>query len=122
MTIVRLTPRERAEVARATAEVFLSDPAKGELLGDDLASALTRQMRKLHQAFQAQDFGEMGRTARALIVLTDSVGLSHEARVAADVLKCADGKDRHALAATLSRLTRLLDGVVSALKLGPAPF
>ncbi len=50
---------------------------------------------------------DMRRSTRSLIAMSDQVGMSVLAKVAADVTGCIDAGDRIALAATLSRLLRV---------------
>lgn len=51
--------------------------------------------------------GDLRKSARSLVAISDQIGMQMLSRVAADVAVCVDRGDAVALAATLSRLLRI---------------
>ncbi|OWU85799.1 hypothetical protein ATO6_02500 [Oceanicola sp. 22II-s10i] len=58
---------------------------------------------------------EMRKSARALVGIADQIGMNAVARVAGDVIACADRGDETALAAVLARLMRIGEGSLTAI-------
>ncbi len=56
--------------------------------------------------FRHGKYAEMRKSARALMVISDRIGMTLLSRVAGDVIACADDDDEIALSAVLARLIR----------------
>ena len=69
---------------------------------------MSRHLRWLDDDFQAGRFDRIEARARSIVLLADQLGLRRIGQVAADVVYCTDDTNEVALAATLSRLMRLI--------------
>ena len=69
---------------------------------------LSRHLRWLDDDYQSAQFDRLEARARSIVMLADQLGLRRVGQVAADVVYCIDDPDEVALAATLSRLMRLI--------------
>ncbi len=69
---------------------------------------MSRHLRWLDEDFQAGRFDRIEARARSIVLLADQLGLRRVGQVAADVVYCTDDTNEVALAATLSRLLRLM--------------
>ena len=69
---------------------------------------MSRHLRWLDEDFQAGRFDRIEARARGILLLADQLGLRRVGQVAADVVYCTDDSNEVALAATLSRLMRLM--------------
>ncbi|MGH1423741.1 MAG: hypothetical protein ACRBBU_03370 [Pseudooceanicola sp.] len=56
--------------------------------------------------FRHGKYAEMRKSARALMAISDRIGMTLLSRVAGDVIACADDDDEIALSAVLARLIR----------------
>ncbi len=109
-TVARLVPREKfGPDVRALSPFATLDDDMNE---SDLICAgleeMSRHLRRLDEEFQAGQFDRLEERARSVAILADQMGLRRIGQVAADVVYCRDGPDEVALAATLSRLLRLM--------------
>lgn len=69
---------------------------------------LSRHLRWLDDDYQSAQLDRLEERARSVVMLADQLGLRRVGQVAADVVYCIDDPDEVALAATLSRLMRLI--------------
>lgn len=124
MQIVRLIPREVATLdprrIRTIARRHGPDRAEGVVV-ESLAE-LGRHLRRLDDDYRSGDADRLTARIRAVITLSDQIGMRHVARVATDVARCSNAGDEAALAATLSRLMRLLTRALDDIAIEPVPF
>lgn len=124
MQIVRLVPQETASldpsVIQELARHHGLDCAE-DVVCTSLAE-LTRHLRRLDDDYRSADPHQLGRRVRAVVTLADQLGMRHVARVAADVVRCSHSGDEAALAATLSRLMRLLGRALDDVSVEPSAF
>lgn len=69
---------------------------------------MSRHLKWLDDDYQSGRFDRLETRARSIVVLADQLGLRRVGQVAADVVYCIDDPNEVALAATLSRLMRLM--------------
>ena len=69
---------------------------------------LSRHLKRLDEDYQSGDSARLEQRARSIVMLADQLGLRRVGQVAADVVYCIDDPNEVALAATLSRLMRLM--------------
>lgn len=69
--------------------------------------------------WQQEHWGELRKSARSLIAISDQLGLVSIAKVAADVTRTIDACDLAAVGATLWRLLRIGEQSLSAMPLQP---
>lgn len=106
--VSRLMPREDFGAdARALMFSGLGADDHGEGICAGLEE-LSRHLRWLDEDYQSGQFHRLAARARSVVQLADQLGLRQIGQVAADVLYCLDGAEETALAATLSRLMRLM--------------
>lgn len=108
--IARLVPREPfGPDVRALSPFDLVDDDfdHGDLICAGLEE-MSRHLKWLDDDYQSGEFDRLETRARSIVVLADQLGLRRVGQVAADVVYCIDGPDETALAATLSRLMRLM--------------
>jgi hypothetical protein len=74
----------------------------------DSLEELSRHLKCLDYDYQSGQLDRLEARARSIVMLADQLGLRRVGQVAADVIYCIDGTDKAALAATLSRLMRLV--------------
>lgn len=112
--VARLVPQEicRPEIGITSA----AGNTKEEIAaGDRMLSALeelSKHVRRLEDDFEAVRLDLVQNRTRRIIALSDQIGLRQVGRVASDVAYCCDGQDEAALAATTSRLVRLLNQAI----------
>lgn len=75
---------------------------------------LASRLELIDVQFRTGSFTEMRKNVRALVAISQQVGMQSLAAVAAQVLSCIDGGDPVALAATLARLIRIGERSFSA--------
>ena len=87
------------------------------LTGDDLnqnelvyagLEELSRHLKWLDDDYRSEQLERLETRARSIVMLADQLGLRRVGQVAADVVYCIDDSTEVALAATLSRLMRLM--------------
>jgi len=78
---------------------------------EELAVRLSFTQRQYRQG----KFAEMRQSARALATIAERIGMQLLARVAGDVIACADRGDEVATSAVVSRLVRIGEGSLSAI-------
>lgn len=84
-------------------------------LGDNAAEdVVCRAMEELalrlahtEKLYRRNQRGEMRKSARSIVAISEQIGMQLLARVARDVTICADNGDETALAAVISRLVRI---------------
>lgn len=69
---------------------------------------MSRHLKWLDDDYQSGRLDRLEKRTRNIVVLADQLGLRRVGQVAADVVYCIDDPDEVALAATLSRLMRLM--------------
>jgi|GEM_PF-1863100 len=69
---------------------------------------LSRHLRWLDDDYRFERFDRLAARMHNIVVLADQLGLRRVGQVAADVVYCLDDHENPALAATLSRLMRLI--------------
>lgn len=109
-SVARLVPRETfGSDLRAFASLGVVDGGYDQ---SDLICAgleeLSRHLKWLDEDYQSGSYDRLEIRARAIVMLSDQLGQRQVGQVAADVVYCIDGPDEAALAATLSRLIRLM--------------
>jgi hypothetical protein len=83
------------------------DFRQGGVICDSLEE-LSRHLKWLDDDYQSGQLDRLEARARSIVMLADQLGLRRVGQVAADVVYCIDGPDETALAATASRLMRLV--------------
>lgn len=78
---------------------------------EELAVRLSHTERLYRQGLM----GDMRKSARSLVAISDQIGMHMLARVAKDVTHCIDDGDGPALAATLTRLLRIGEESLTAI-------
>ena len=73
---------------------------------------MSRHLKWLDDDYQSSRFDRIEARARSIVLLADQLGLRRLGQVAADVVYCTDDPSEVALAATLSRLMRLMTQVI----------
>lgn len=109
-SVARLIPRETtgSDVqALAPYGLVTDDIGKHDKICTGL-EALSRHLRWLDEDYQAGQLDRIETRARSIVMLADQLGLRRVGQVAADVVYCVDDPNEVALAATLSRLMRLI--------------
>lgn len=108
--IARLIPRETTGTdVQALSQFSLvnEDINQHERISTSLEE-LSRHLRRLDEDYQAGQLSSIEVRARSIVMLADQLGLRRVGQVAADVVYCVDDPNEVALAATLSRLMRLM--------------
>lgn len=108
--VARLVPREKfGSDVRALSALGLVDQDfdQSDLICSGLEE-MSRHLKWLDDDYQSGQFDRLEARARSIVMLADQLGLRQVGQVAADVVYCIDGTDENALAATLSRLMRLM--------------
>jgi hypothetical protein len=117
LKVTRLVPVERTEIDTRRVHALLRD--MGHHSAERLfGRALDEIDDRLHAAERAARRGDLRGTARItrqLATVADAAGLTSVTRVSRMVAGAAESGDGPAVAATLSRLTRLADGAVPAI-------
>lgn len=108
--VARLVPREQfgADVEALSPFALMGDDFSRS---DDICAGLedlSRHLRWLDDDYQMGRMDRLEARARNIVVLADQLGLRRVGQVAADVAYCVDAPNEAALAATLSRLMRLM--------------
>lgn len=120
--VARLVPRELKSKEKGVVEAF--DVLGAECLVSDQICAgleeMSRHLKWIGDDFRTDQIDRVEARARSIVMLADQMGLRRVGQVAADVVYCVDTPDRTALAATLSRLIRLLEQALDS-AVGPAP-
>ncbi len=108
--VARLVPREPfGPDVRALSPYDLVDDEFDH--GDMVCAGLeemSRHLKWLDEDYQSGRFDRLDARARSVVLLADQLGLRLVGQVAADVMYCIDDSNEVALAATLSRLMRLM--------------
>ncbi len=76
---------------------------------------LAVRLAHIDALFREGDRDDMRKNTRALIAIAEQIGMMGLARVGGHVVDCIDDRDSIALAATLSRLTRLGERSLTAI-------
>ena len=75
---------------------------------------LAVRLAHCERLWRCENWGEMRKCARSLIAISEQIGMTTLARVAGDVTLAIDSCDMPAIAATLSRLSRIGEGSLTA--------
>ncbi|SIT83607.1 hypothetical protein [Pontibaca methylaminivorans] len=90
----------------------------GAFGADDLlcraVEELALRLERCERLWRAGDCTELRRCARSTIGIAEQIGMVSLARVARDVVDCADRRDPAALGATVARLARIGERSLSA--------
>lgn len=108
--IARLVPHEAfGQDANALAPFAMAndDQDRSDVICAGLEE-MSRHLKWLDEDYQLNQFDRLEVRARSIVMLADQLGLRRIGQVAADVVYCLDEPDEIALAATLSRLMRLM--------------
>ena len=108
--IARLVPRETfGQDVQALSPFGLTDDdlSQSELIYASLEE-LSRHLKWLDDDYRSGQLDRLETRARSIVMLADQLGLRRVGQVAADVVYCIDDPNEVALAATLSRLMRLM--------------
>lgn len=121
-SIARLIPRENPAFEGAAFSKL--SVARRDYKQDDLICAgleeLSRHLKWLDNDYQSCRFERLEARGRSIVMLADQLGLRCVGQVAADVVFCVASRDETALAATLSRLMRLVTQALDQAA-GPRP-
>jgi HPt (histidine-containing phosphotransfer) domain-containing protein len=115
--VTRLVHSERTEIDARRVQALVHDmghQSAERLFGralDDIEDRLTA----VDRAARGGDLRGAAQRARQLAKVADAAGLTGVRRVASMVADAAEAGDGPALGATLSRLSRLVDGAVCAI-------
>ena len=91
------------------------DPVSAEDVVCRAMEELALRMAHCDRLFRKGELEDLRRSAKSLIAIADQVGMDVLARVARDVVTCAESGDQTALAATLGRLLRTGEGSLTAI-------
>ncbi|SMX40058.1 hypothetical protein [Octadecabacter ascidiaceicola] len=108
--IARLIPRETSgHDVRVLSPTGLTedDLGQSEFVYASLEE-LSRHLKWLDDDYRSGKLSRLETRARSIVMLADQLGLRRVGQVAADVVYCIDDPNEVALAATLSRLMRLI--------------
>lgn len=112
MQVVRLVPRDAGQHDRCFPVVSdtagLEDALQAEDFVKTCLTDLGRHLRRLEDDYRLAEAERLEHRLRSIVALADKIGMRHVARVGADAHFCHAAGDEPALAATLSRLMRLL--------------
>jgi len=108
--VARLVPRETfaPDVRALSPYALVDDDIENCELTCSGLEEMSRHLRRLDDDYQLGQYDRLEARARSIVLLADQLGLRQVGQVAADVVYCLDGPDETALAATLSRLMRLM--------------
>lgn len=114
--MTRLEPREEVRLdPDRLAELFVQLGQQG---AEDVVcramEEISLRLAKVNAAYDAADLERVRKLTRSLVAISDQVGLTALARVAADVADCTVGQDRVALLAVVMRLQRIGERSVTA--------
>ena len=106
-----LIPRETAVIDRAKLARL------GRTMGRDAAARIAERAIEevaericaIELAWRTSDFVRLGKTARALIAISEQIGMVGVAEVSTDICTTLANRDEAALAAVVSRLVRVGD-------------
>lgn len=91
---------------------------KGEVGAEHVIGAamdeLSERLVKVEALHAASRFGELARLSRSMVGVADGIGFRGVAHAAAQVSDCALTRDPTALAATVARLSRLVEQSLAA--------
>ncbi|AGI66214.1 hypothetical protein OAN307_c04760 [Octadecabacter antarcticus 307] len=108
--IARLIPME--PFGRGVHDLSPYAPADDDFGHGDVICAgleeLSRHLKWVDDDYQSGHLDRLEARSRSIVMLADQLGLRRVGQVAADVAYCIDDPDEVALAATLSRLMRLM--------------
>lgn len=90
-------------------------PAGAENVISRALEEVTARMVEAHRLHKAGSYEELAKVSRSLIAIGQQLGMTRFARVARDVMVCANRADSASLSATLSRLDRLAEGSLMAM-------
>jgi len=108
--IARLVPQESfgPDVSALSPYALVDEEhSQSDRICDGLEE-LSRHLRRLDDDYQLGHFDRVEVRARSIVLLADQLDLRRVGQVAADVVYCVEGSNEVALAATLSRLMRLM--------------
>ncbi len=106
---VRLDPDRLGELYAQLGQAGAEDVVCRAM--EELAVRLSHTERLYRQELM----GDMRKSARSLVAISEQIGMHMLARVAMDVTRCIDEGDSTALAATLSRLLRIGEQSLTAI-------
>ncbi len=106
---VRLDPDRLGELYAQLGQAGAEDVVCRAM--EELAVRLSHTERLYRQELM----GDMRKSARSLVAISEQIGMHMLARVAMDVTRCIDEGDGTALAATLSRLLRIGEQSLTAI-------
>lgn len=115
---VAVLPREepvRLDRARLEALCDRLGEAEAEELVCRAMEELAVRLSFTERQFRHGKRAEMRQSARALVTIADRIGMQALARVAGDVIGCADRGDDVATAAVVARLVRIGERSLSAI-------
>jgi hypothetical protein len=121
MQIIRLVPREAGQHDQCLHVVGeTQDVADIRRTEDFIAVCVTdlgRHLRRLEDDYRLAEPERLDSRLHAIVALADRIGMRQVARVGADAHHCHVVGDEPALAATLSRLMRLLTATLDEIGL-----
>ena len=115
---VAVLPREepvRLDRARLGELCARMGEAEAEELVCRAMEELAVRLSFTERQFRHGKWSEMRQSARALATIADRIGMPALARVAGDVIGCADRRDEIAAAAVVARLVRVGERSLSAI-------
>ncbi|WP_299613937.1 hypothetical protein [uncultured Tateyamaria sp.] len=91
------------------------DPANAEDVVCRAMEELALRMGHCDRLYRKGQLNDLRRSAKSLIAIADQIGMDALAKVAGDVVRCAEARDQVAIAATLGRLLRTGEGSLTAI-------
>ncbi|MGR3321894.1 MAG: hypothetical protein ACU0DK_08185 [Pseudooceanicola sp.] len=105
----------RVDPDRLKAAFGRMDPDEAEEMVCRAMEELAVRLSFTERQFRQGKLAEMRKSARSLVAIADRTGMSLLARVAGDVIACADRSDDVALSAVLARLIRIGERSLTAM-------
>lgn len=87
---------------------------RAELIVGLAVEEIAERLAAAEAAWQAGEVSRLAKVSRSLVGLSEEIGLSTMAAVAAEVAANADARDPHTLAALVSRLIRVGEHSIAA--------
>jgi len=115
VTQIRLHEPVQVDQDRLGALYSEMDPATAEDVVCRAMEELALRMGHCDRLYRKGELDALRKSAKSLVGIADQIGMEVLARVAKDVVACAEARDHVALSATLSRLLRTGEGSLTAI-------
>lgn len=117
MPILQMRPTEQVSVDQERLSALYAQ--LGDAGAEDVVcramEELALRLSHCNRLFQDRNWTDLRKNSRALVPISDQVGLERLAAVAGDVVRCIDQRDEVALSATLTRLIRIGERSLTAI-------